>query len=220
LEKVFWCEHLTKRYLGEPVIADVSLELHAGEVAAVLGRSGVGKSTLFNALAGLDPPDEGSVWLRGENISGKTGRVRYMLQKDLLFAHKTVLDNVALPLELGGLAKREARARAASYFAEFGLGGCEKRYPWQLSGGERQRAALLRTSLAGIGDASAPVFLLDEPFSALDAMTRAQIRAWFFELAAKRGWSCILVTHDVDEAREVSDVIYYMEGKPGKLTHA
>ena len=138
---------ISKSFDEEKIIERISLELHEGEIVSLLGVSGGGKTTLFNMIAGLSLPDEGQVWLDGQEVTGKTGHVSYMLQKDLLLPYRTILDNVALPLVIRGMKKKEAREQAASHFAEFGLEGTEKKYPWQLSGGMKQRAALLRTYL-------------------------------------------------------------------------
>ena len=137
--------NVSKSFDGRKIIEDISLELKEGELVSLLGTSGGGKTTLFNIIAGLYEPDEGEVLLDGNHITGQTGRVSYMLQKDLLLPYKTIEDNVALPLILKGTPKTEARAEAGKYFQEFGLSGTEKKYPHQLSGGMRQRAALLRT---------------------------------------------------------------------------
>ena len=140
-------ENISKSYDGRMIIRDISLRLQEGELVSLLGLSGSGKTTLLNILAGLVPPDEGRVFLNGEDITGKPGRVSYMLQKDLLLEHKKVIDNVALPLVIRGMKKEEARKKAEPYFEQFGLGGTQMLYPSQLSGGMRQRAALLRTYL-------------------------------------------------------------------------
>jgi ABC-type nitrate/sulfonate/bicarbonate transport system ATPase subunit len=212
-------ERITKLYQGVPVVSGVSLTLETGQFVSILGPSGIGKTTLFNALAGLDPPDSGKVYLTDSagaeaDVTGQAGRVRYMQQKDLLLAHKTIIDNIALPLVLRGVKKNEARAAAAKYFAEFGLSGYEKKYPRQISGGERQRASLLRTILTG----DSQVIMLDEPFSALDAITRMRLRKWFTGIARKNKWSVLFVTHDVDEALEISDVIHILNGRPAGIT--
>ena len=159
-------EHVSKSFDGRAILEDVSITLREGELVSLLGVSGGGKTTLFNIIAGLLPPDKGEVYLNGENITGKSGHVSYMLQKDLLLPYRTVEDNVALPLILKGVKKEEARKQAAALFEDFGLAGTEKLWPAQLSGGMRQRAALLRTYLF-----SKDVALLDEPFSALDTLT-------------------------------------------------
>ncbi len=198
---------------GEKIIEDISIELKEGEIVSLLGVSGSGKTTLFNVLSGLYAPDSGSVMLENEDITGKPGKISYMLQKDLLLPHYTIIDNVSLPLVIKGEKKKIAREKAEPYFAEFGLEGTQKKYPDELSGGMRQRAALLRTYLASSG-----VALLDEPFSALDTITKSAIHTWYLDIMKKINLSTIFVTHDIDEAILLSDRIYILSGKPGKIT--
>jgi len=205
---------ITKNYDNVPVVKDISLSLPQGGFVSLLGPSGVGKTTLFNALAGIDMPDEGKVYLDGEDITGIPGRVGYMPQKDLLLEHRTVIDNVILPLLIRGEKKKTAREKTAVFFPQFRLSGCEKKYPAQLSGGMRQRAALLRTCQTG-----SKTILLDEPFSALDAITRAEMRDWYSEIALSMGLSTFLITHDVEEALFLSDTVYILNGKPGIITN-
>ena len=174
--------------------------------------SGAGKTTLFNIISGLMEPEEGKVYLSGEEITGKAGKISYMLQKDLLLPYQTVLGNVALPLLIRGVKKEEAYAEAARHFGEFGLAGTEHRYPSQLSGGMRQRAALLRTYLF-----SQNVALLDEPFSALDTITKGAIHTWYLEVMERIRLSTLFITHDIDEAILLSDRIYILSGKPGRI---
>jgi ABC-type nitrate/sulfonate/bicarbonate transport system ATPase subunit len=209
----FYCDHITKNYEGVPVVEDISLTLPQGGCISLLGPSGTGKTTLFNVLAGIDPPDAGNVFFDGENISGVSGRIGYMPQKDLLLEHRTVLGNVILPLLIHGEKKEAAREQGAGYFPQFGLAGYEKKYPRQLSGGMRQRAALLRTCML-----RRPVILLDEPFSALDAITRRQMQDWYRDIAAAMRLSTLFITHDVDEALLLSGTVYIMNGRPGKIT--
>jgi ABC-type nitrate/sulfonate/bicarbonate transport system ATPase subunit len=209
---LFSCENITKTYEGEPVVDGISLELSAGGFISLLGPSGAGKTTLFNVLSGVDKPDAGKVFLAGEDITGVSGRVSYMLQKDLLLEYRTVVDNVILPLLIRGEKKREAREYAASFFPHFGLSGYEKKYPRQLSGGMRQRAALLRTFMM-----KNPVILLDEPFSALDAITRRQMQEWYRGIAEEMSFSTLFITHDVEEALLLSDSVYILTGKPGHI---
>ncbi len=207
-------ENITVSYDGENVIEDISIHLDEGEIVSLLGVSGSGKTTLFNVLSGLNVPDSGRVLLDGEEVTGKTGRMSYMLQKDLLLPHYTVLDNVALPLTVKGEKKKAAREKAAEHFAFFGLEGTEKKYPHQLSGGMRQRAAFLRTYLASEG-----VALLDEPFSALDTITKTAVHQWYLDIMKEIRLSSLIVTHDIDEAILLSDRIYILSGKPGRISH-
>lgn len=204
---------VSKAFDGKPVLDDISITLHQGELVCLLGISGGGKTTLFNIISGLLKPDQGQVFLDGEDVTGKPGRISYMLQKDLLLPYRTIQDNVALPLLLKGTGKREARTKAASMFAEFGLDGTQKKYPAQLSGGMRQRAALLRTYLF-----SQDVALLDEPFSALDTLTKSAIHRWYLDVMERIKLSTFFITHDIDEAILLSDRIYLLAGQPGRIT--
>lgn len=198
---------------GRQVLDDVSVTLRKGELVCLLGVSGGGKTTLFNVISGLLQPDAGQVLLDGEDVTGKPGRISYMLQKDLLLPYRTIEDNVALPLLLRGMKKKEARQQAAALFEEFGLSGTEKLWPSQLSGGMRQRAALLRTYLF-----SQDVALLDEPFSALDTLTKSAIHRWYLDVMERIHLSTLFITHDMDEAVLLSDRIYLLTGKPGRVT--
>ncbi len=204
---------VSKSFDGEEIIRDISLELKEGEIVSLLGVSGGGKTTLFNIIAGLSTPDEGNIYLEGQEITGKPGNISYMLQKDLLLPYRTLVDNVALPLTIRGMKKSEAREKAAGYFEEFGLEGAEKKYPAEISGGMKQRAALLRTYLF-----SEKVALLDEPFSALDMLTKASVHEWYLEVMEKIKLSTLFITHDIDEAILLSDRIYLLTGKPGSIT--
>lgn len=205
--------NITVSFDGVNIIEDVSIHLEEGEIVSLLGVSGSGKTTLFNVLSGLNIPDSGRVLLDGEDITGKTGKMSYMLQKDLLLSHYTVLDNVSLPLIVKGEKKKLAREKAAEHFEFFGLDGTEKKYPHQLSGGMRQRAAFLRTYLASEG-----VALLDEPFSALDTITKTAVHQWYLDIMKEIRLSSLIVTHDIDEAILLSDRIYILSGKPGKIS--
>ena len=201
-------ERISKSYQGRQILRDISIHLEEGELVSLLGLSGSGKTTLLNIMSGLVMPDSGRVFLSGNDITGKPGQISYMLQKDLLLEHKRVIDNVALPLVIRGMKREEARAKADPYFRQFDLEGT------QMSGGMRQRAALLRTYLGSNG-----VILLDEPFSALDMITRGQIHTWYMDIMQKIGFSTILITHDADEAILLSDRIYLMTGSPGEIHH-
>lgn len=204
---------VTKSFHGSKIIEDVSLELREGELVSLLGVSGGGKTTLFNIIAGLSQPEEGKVFLGGSDVTGKPGQISYMLQKDLLLPYRTVEDNVALPLLVKGMKKADARQKVSGYFEKFGLEGTQKKYPSQLSGGMKQRAALLRTYLF-----SARVALLDEPFSALDMLTKSAIHEWYLQVMEKIRLSTLFVTHDIDEAVLLSDRVCLLTGKPGRIT--
>ena len=204
---------VSKSFDNEKIINNISIELNEGEIVSLLGVSGGGKTTLFNIISGLSMPDAGSVWLDGVDVTGKPGNVSYMLQKDLLLPYKSIVDNVALPLVIGGMKKKEAREKAAGFFEEFGLAGTERKYPAQLSGGMKQRAALLRTYLF-----SERVALLDEPFSALDMLTKQGVHEWYLDVMEKIHLSTLFITHDIDEAILLSDRIYLLTGKPGEIT--
>jgi ABC-type nitrate/sulfonate/bicarbonate transport system ATPase subunit len=199
---------------GKPftALAPVDLAIPAGKFISLIGPSGCGKSTIFNIVAGLQPPTTGRVLIDGEDATGLIGRVGYMLQKDLLLPWRTVLDNVALGMEIRGFKMSEARARAMPLLARYGLGGFEHRYPGSLSGGMRQRAALLRTLLV-----DQDVVLLDEPFGALDAQTKARMQEWLLQLFNDFGRTVVFVTHDVEEAIFLSDEIYVMASRPGRV---
>ena len=204
---------VTFSYDQENIIEDINIELHDNELVCLLGSSGGGKTTLFNVISGLRTPQKGKVLLDGEDITGQPGHISYMLQKDLLLPYRTIEDNVALPLIIKGEKKKEARKKAGEFFDEFGLSGTQKQYPSQLSGGMRQRAALLRTYMF-----SKDVALLDEPFSALDTLTKSDMHRWYLDVMDKIHLSTLFITHDIDEAILLSDRIYLLTGKPGKIT--
>ena len=212
--EVLKAEHISKDFDLKPVLRDVTVSLEEGELVSILGLSGSGKTTLLNIISGLTVPDEGRVYLAGREITGRPGQVSYMLQKDLLLEHKTVMDNVSLPLVISGMKKEEARRQAEPYFDRFGLSGTQDLYPSQLSGGMRQRAALLRTYLCSHG-----AVLLDEPFSALDMITKGQMHEWYLSVMRDLGLSTVLITHDVDEAILLSDRICLLTGTPGQIRH-
>lgn len=203
---------ISKSFGDHKVLENVSLEVKKGQIVAVVGASGVGKTTLFNIIAGTLLPEEGTATLNGVSLLGAPGKVGYMPQKDLLLPHKTILDNVALPLLLRGEKPAAAREKARSYFDSFGLKGTEKKYPDRLSGGMRQRAAFLRTYLF-----SSEVTLLDEPFSALDAITKSQMHQWYLDMVAKLDLSALFITHDIDEAIFLADKVYVLAGRPGRI---
>ncbi len=205
--------HISKSFDGKPILQDISITLNQGELVSLLGVSGGGKTTLFNIIAGLLPPEEGNVILNEKDITNQPGQISYMMQKDLLLPYRTIEDNVALPLLLNGVKKQDARTQVSPLFDQFGLEGTQKKYPAQLSGGMRQRAALLRTYLF-----SQDVALLDEPFSALDTLTKRSIHQWYLDVMEKIQMTTLFITHDIDEAILLSDRIYLLSGSPGKIT--
>ena len=187
------------------IISNVDIELKDNELVSLLGVSGSGKSTLFNIIAGLLKPDAGKVIYRGEDITGKSGIISYSFQKDLLLPYMTIEENVALPLLIKKEKKADALVKANEMLKEFKLDAYAKKYPKELSGGMRQRIALLRTYLF-----SKDVSLLDEPFSALDAITKDEMHDWYMNMRRKYKTSTIFITHDVDEAILLSDRIYIL----------
>ncbi len=193
-------------------IDSISLSVREGEFLSIVGPSGCGKSTLFNILTGLIPPSSGEVLLDGEPTTELLGRVGYMPQKDLLMPWRSVIDNVILGQELQGVSRERARTRARAEFPRFGLQGFEDHWPAQLSGGMRQRAALLRTLLT-----DREILLLDEPFGALDALTRQGMQGWLLDIWSAESKTIILITHDVEEAVFLSDRIVVLTGRPGRV---
>lgn len=202
-----------KNYGEQVVIKNINLDVAKGELVCLLGVSGVGKTTLFHVISGLYKADQGDVLLDGTSIAGNPGHISYMLQKDLLLPYKTINKNLMLPLTLKGVKKDLALSMVQKELPRFGLDGYGKKYPHQLSGGMRQRAALLRTYFASEG-----LILLDEPFSALDTITRGQMHSWFLNMMEDLSLSSIFITHDIDEAILLADRIYILAGKPGTLT--
>ncbi len=206
-------KNISKSFGSNEVLKDVSVVLNKGELVCLLGVSGGGKTTLFNIISGLLTPDSGQVLLDGRDITNQPGNISYMLQKDLLLPYRTIEDNAALPLLLKGVNKKQARQQVSPLFLQFGLEGTQKKYPSQLSGGMRQRAALLRTYMF-----SKDVALLDEPFSALDTITKSSMHKWYLNVMEKIQLSTLFITHDIDEAILISDRIYLLSGTPGKIT--
>ena len=206
-------ENVSFAYEKENIIEDIQIELRDHELVSLLGSSGGGKTTLFHVISGLNKPQKGRILLDGKDITGQPGHVSYMLQKDLLLPYRTIEDNVILPMLIRGEKKKEAREKAGKFFEEFGLEGTQKKYPRQLSGGMRQRAALLRTYMF-----SKNVALLDEPFSALDTLTKHDMHSWYLHAMDKIRMSTLFITHDIEEAILLSDRVYLLTGKPGRIT--
>ncbi len=193
---------------------EVSFSVERGEFVAVVGPSGCGKSTLLKILAGLQDPETGAVLVEGRPVpaSDRLRRCGYMPQADLLFPWRTVLDNATLGLEVSGVTRADARRRARALLPTFGLEAFADARPRQLSGGMRQRAALLRTVLL-----ERPWLLLDEPFGALDAITRLQLQQWFLEVWRRFAVGAVLVTHDLREAVLLADRVHVLSARPGRM---
>ncbi len=190
----------------------VSFAAYPGEFITIIGPSGSGKSTLFNIITGLTEPDEGEIVLECGVVRRRAGRVGYMPQRDLLLPWRTVLNNVILGPELDGRSRREARRRARELLPLFGLEGFENAFPETLSGGMRQRAALLRTFLT-----DRDVLLLDEPFGALDALTRRELQRWLLGVWERFRKTILFITHDVEEAVYLADRVLVFSGRPGRI---
>ena len=206
-------------------LAGVDLTVDPGEFVSLVGASGCGKSTLLRIVAGLDEPSRGCVRVGAPRRDGANAApdgampardrltaCAYMPQRDMLLPWRTVLDNAALPLEYQGLPRRAARHEASRLLEQFGVGGFDHAWPAALSGGMRQRVALARTALTG-----KRALLLDEPFGALDALTRLEMQSWLLQVWARLGVTVLLVTHDLDEALYLSDRVYVMDARPGRI---
>ncbi len=203
-------ENVSFAYDNHEVLRDVNLRVQKGETVGILGQSGVGKTTLFQLITGLTSLQEGTITLDGsDNIKGS---ISYMLQKDMLYQHYTVLENIMLPRIIAKDSKEEARKMALDLLKQFGLEKWADYYPQALSGGMRQRIAFLRTATF-----KREWLLLDEAFSALDAFTRKNLHKWFLETKDRLDWSSLLITHDVDEALILCDRVYVISGKPGTI---
>ncbi|MDH6365572.1 ABC-type nitrate/sulfonate/bicarbonate transport system ATPase subunit [Enterococcus sp. PF1-24] len=205
-------KNITKEFAGKTVLNDINFQVATNEIISIIGPSGVGKSTLFNIIAGLLNPTQGEVLLDGISILNIPGKISYMLQKDLLLPFKTVAENVALPLRLKGEPKKIAQQKATALLKDFGLADLAGCFPKELSGGMRQRVALLRTYLF-----SANLILLDEPFSALDPFTKSEVHDWYLQAHDKLKLTTIFITHDIDEALKLSDWIYILKNQ-GQVT--
>jgi len=202
-------KNVKKSFTGLHTLEDISLVLEKNRFVSIVGPSGCGKSTLFDIISGLEKPDRGNVFIDGQDYNGRTGRVSYMHQKDLLFPWSTILNNVCVPLLIKGFKKKEAAIKARGHFPAFGLEGFENSYPSQLSGGMRQRAALLRTYLF-----ADDIMLLDEPFGSLDAITRKKMQLWLLKIWEQINASILFITHDIEEAIFLSDSIYLLSERP------
>ncbi len=209
-------KHVSKFFAGAagPIAAleDVSFRVMPGEFVTILGPSGSGKSTLFNRCVGLIEPDSGEIRIDGEKLDSRAGALGYMPQRDLLLPWRDAIGNAITGLRVQGMPRAEAEQRARALFADFGLSGFERAYPPALSGGMRQRVAFARTALV-----TRDLMLLDEPFGALDALTRTALQRWLGQALTRLGATCLLVTHDVDEALMLADRIYALSARPGRV---
>ena len=194
------------------VLKNLNFSVNKGEFVALLGPSGCGKSTLFNIISGLITPLSGEIWLNGKRLQGNIGAFGYMQQKDLLLQWRTVLKNVLIGPEIQGASLVDTKNEALELLTQLGLQGFEKSYPMQLSGGMRQRVALVRTLLF-----NKDILLLDEPFGALDAMTRTVMQSILLDIWNKNRQTVLLITHDIEEALVLADKIYVLTARPASI---
>ena len=192
-------------YDEKPIINELNASIQDKEFVSIIGPSGCGKSTLFRLITGLEEASTGQI----ELTETKSHPVGYMPQKDMLLPWRTIIENAALPLECQGVQKKEAQVKAKELLHKFGLQGYEKKYPKDLSGGMRQRVSFIRTLLTG-----GEILLLDEPFSALDALTKASLQEWLFEQWKEWEKTILFITHDVEEALFLSNRILVVENQP------
>lgn len=197
-------QNVSKSFDREEVLKGISIHVNKGEFVSILGPSGCGKSTLFNMITGLVSADEGTLSVKGD--------IGYMQQKDLLLPWKTILKNVVLPLDIRGADKKASIDKAMKFIEIMGLKGSEKKYPYELSGGMKQRASFLRTFLS-----SEEIMLLDEPFGALDSITKGKMQKWLLEMKTTLNNTILFITHDIEEAVFLSDRIYVLSSRPGVI---
>ncbi|WP_372689666.1 taurine ABC transporter ATP-binding subunit [Klebsiella pneumoniae] len=204
--------HLSADYGGKPALADINLTLESGELLVVLGPSGCGKTTLLNLIAGFVPYQHGSITLEGQRVTGPGAERGVVFQNEGLLPWRNVQDNVALGLQLAGVDKAQRRQAAAQMLKKVGLEGAEKRFIWQLSGGQRQRVGIARALAA-----NPQLFLLDEPFGALDAFTREQMQTLLLKLWHETGKQVLLITHDIEEAIFMATELVLLSPGPGRV---
>ena len=194
------------------VLRDITLDIFEGQFVSIVGPSGCGKSTMFNLITGQESLTAGEILFNGTPTLDQDSNFAFMPQKDLLLPWRNIIDNTTIGLEIQGVTKAIAREKAKPLFDVFGLAGFEEHYPWMLSGGMRQRAALLRTVVQ-----DRKVLLLDEPFGALDSLTRTEMQEWIAEVWEHFRWTVLLITHDIREAIYLSDRIYVLSQRPGSI---
>ena len=210
MKNILDIKNLSYSFGNNPILKDINIHVNKNEMVAIVGSSGVGKSTLFNLIAGVLKKQTGKITINGSE--DYIGKVAYMLQKDLLFEHKTIIDNVILPLIIAKIDKKEALEEGNKILKQFNLDKYAHKYPQQLSGGMRQRVALIRTYMF-----KRNIFLLDEAFSALDAITKKELHKWYLDLKKEFNLTTLLITHDIEEAVFLSDRIYILGNKPGEI---
>nr|WP_310786304.1 ABC transporter ATP-binding protein [Fusobacterium nucleatum] len=210
MKNILDIKNLSYSFGNNPILKDINIHVNENEMVAIVGSSGVGKSTLFNLIAGVLKKQAGKITINGSE--DYIGKVAYMLQKDLLFEHKTIIDNVILPLIIAKIDKKEALEEGNKILKQFNLDKYANKYPQQLSGGMRQRVALIRTYMF-----KRKIFLLDEAFSALDAITKKELHKWYLDLKKEFNLTTLLITHDIEEAVFLSDRIYILGNKPGEI---
>jgi ABC-type nitrate/sulfonate/bicarbonate transport system ATPase subunit len=194
------------------ILKNVNLSVREGEFVSIIGPSGSGKSTLFHMIGGLTPPTEGVIRLDGRDTQGERGLISYMPQQDSLFPWRSILDNVILSQEVAGVPRATARQAALRWLGRVGLQGYERAYPHQLSGGMKQRASFLRALLS-----PQELMCLDEPFGALDALTRQEMQHWLLRIWEEMRRSVLFVTHSIEEALLLSDRVYVLAGRPATV---
>ena len=210
MKNILEVKNLSYSFGNNPILKDINIHVNENEMVAIVGSSGVGKSTLFNLIAGVLKKQVGKITINGSE--DYIGKVAYMLQKDLLFEHKTIINNVVLPLIIAKIDKKEALEEGNKILKQFNLDKYANKYPQQLSGGMRQRVALIRTYMF-----KRNIFLLDEAFSALDAITKKELHKWYLDLKKEFNLTTLLITHDIEEAVFLSDRIYILGNKPGEI---
>ena len=210
MKNILEVKNLSYSFGNNPILKDINIYVNENEMVTIVGSSGVGKSTLFNLIAGVLKKQTGEITINGSD--DYIGKVAYMLQKDLLFEHKTIIDNVILPLIIAKIDKKEALEEGNKILKQFNLDKYANKYPQQLSGGMRQRVALIRTYMF-----KKNIFLLDEAFSALDAITKKELHKWYLDLKKEFNLTTLLITHDIEEAVFLSDRIYILGNKPGEI---
>lgn len=204
--------HLYADYGGKPALEDINLTLDSGELLVVLGPSGCGKTTLLNLIAGFVPYQQGSITLGGKRVEGPGAERGVVFQNEGLLPWRNVQDNIALGLQLNGMAKAERLEIAREMLKKVGLEGAEKRFIWQLSGGQRQRVGIARAQAA-----NPQLLLLDEPFGALDAFTREQMQTLLLKLWNDTGKQVMLITHDIEEAVFLATELVLLSPGPGRV---